>query len=116
MTNIKQGDIWLIDFNPVIGSEMKKLRPAIVLNRNFDIGLDLKIVVPLTSWKSAFKDIWWLHRIKASKKTGLDKDSGANCYQIRCVSDLRFEKKLGIAANEDLDIIADIIWLCIEPD
>jgi mRNA interferase MazF len=31
---MKQGEIWLINLNPSVGAEIKKTRPAIVVNDN----------------------------------------------------------------------------------
>ncbi len=28
----KRGDVWLIDFDPSVGAEIRKLRPAVVIN------------------------------------------------------------------------------------
>jgi mRNA interferase MazF len=28
----KRGEIWLVDFEPTIGSEIKKIRPALVIS------------------------------------------------------------------------------------
>lgn len=110
---IKQGEIWLVDFNPTIGDEMKKMRPAVVINGNFALGLDLKIVVPITSWRKDFEKIWWLYKFNSIDHPGLETESGANCYQIRCVSDKRFIKKLG-SCPDDIEEIIAIAQNCLE--
>lgn len=102
----KQGDICLIDFNPTIGDEIKKIRPAIILSGDFAVGLDLKIVAPITSWKADFEKVWWLFKLEPSKKNGLDAESAVNCFQMRCVSVERIVKKLGNAAEELENIVA----------
>lgn len=106
MKNILQGDIWLVDFNPTIGDEIKKIRPALVLNGNFATGLDLKIVAPITTWNNDFHKIWWLYKLVSNSSNGLEVNSAVNCYQIRCVSDIRFIKKLGDCGLELEEIIA----------
>ncbi|MBX3043925.1 MAG: type II toxin-antitoxin system PemK/MazF family toxin [Candidatus Kapabacteria bacterium] len=102
----KQGDICLIDFNPTIGDEIKKIRPAIIINGDFAVGLELKIVAPITSWKNDFEQIWWLVNLKPSKINGLDNESAVNCYQLRCVSTERIIRKIGYEINELENIIA----------
>lgn len=102
----KQGDICLIDFNPTIGDEIKKIRPAIIINGDFAVGLELKIVAPITSWKNDFEQIWWLANLKPSKINGLDTESAVNCYQLRCVSTERIIRKIGYEINELENIIA----------
>lgn len=51
---MKQGEIWMINLNPTVGAEMKKLRPAIIVNDNALGKLPLKVIVPLTDWKDKF--------------------------------------------------------------
>ena len=48
---MRQGEIWLINLDPTIGAEIRKTRPAIVVNDNNPGKLPLKIIVPLTDWK-----------------------------------------------------------------
>ena len=45
--SMKQSEIWLINLDPTIGAEIKKTRPAIVVNDNSLGKLPLKIIVPL---------------------------------------------------------------------
>jgi len=48
---MKQGEIWLINLNPSIGAEIKKTRPALIVNDNSLGKLPLKVIVPITDWK-----------------------------------------------------------------
>lgn len=105
-TEFHQGDICLIDFNPTIGDEIKKIRPAIIINGDFAVGLDLKIAAPITSWKSDFEKIWWLVKLKPTTKNGLNTESAVNCYQLRCVSVERIVKKIGCEISELENIVA----------
>jgi mRNA interferase MazF len=101
-----QGDICLVDFNPTIGDEITKIRPAVIISGDFSTGLGLKIVVPVTNWKSEFEKIWWLFRLLPTKQNGLDKESAVNCFQMRCVSDKRIIRKIGSAGKDIEEIIA----------
>ncbi|TAL68664.1 MAG: type II toxin-antitoxin system PemK/MazF family toxin [Bacteroidetes bacterium] len=103
---IKQGDICLVDFNPTLSDEIKKIRPAIIINGDFAIGLDLKIVAPITTWKNDFEKIWWLYKLVPNKQNGLNVKSAVNCYQIRCISIERIVRKLGNESKELEEIIA----------
>ena len=47
----KRGEVWLIDFDPTVGAEIRKVRPAVVLTVPGVGRLPLQIVVPLTEWK-----------------------------------------------------------------
>ncbi len=43
-----RGEVWRVNFEPRQGSEMRKVRPAVVINDNRIGLLLLKIVVPIT--------------------------------------------------------------------
>ena len=45
---MKQGEICLINLDPTIGAEIKKRRPAVIVNDNSLGKLPLKIIVPIT--------------------------------------------------------------------
>ena len=41
----QRGEIWLIDFEPTIGSEIKKIRPALVISSDAINKLPIKVEV-----------------------------------------------------------------------
>jgi len=99
---MKQGEIWLINLDPTIGAEIKKTRPAIIVNDNAIGKLPLKIIVPLTDWKDKYEIAPWMVKIVPDKKNKLTKNSSADCFQIRSLSEKRFVKKIGIIEQEIL--------------
>jgi len=50
----KRGEIWLVNFNPTIGAEIKKVRPAVVISSDAVGQLPIKLIAPITDWKSYF--------------------------------------------------------------
>jgi mRNA interferase MazF len=102
---MKQSDIWLINLDPTIGAEIKKTRPAIIVNDDSFGKLPLKIIVPITDWKERYEIAPWMIKIEQNKMNGLTKDSSADCFQIRSISEDRFIKKLGIASESIMDEI-----------
>jgi mRNA interferase MazF len=92
---MKQNDNWLINLDPTMGAEIKKTRPAIVVNDNALGKLLLKIIVPLTDWKDHYKIAPWMVKVDPSQQNGLSKISSIDCFQIRSVSENRFLTKLG---------------------
>lgn len=97
---MKQSDIWLINLEPTIGAEIKKVRPAIIVNDNAIGKLPLKVIVPLTDWKDNYAIAPWMVKILPDNKNGLTKVSAADCFQMRSISDKRFVKILGKVNNE----------------
>ena len=50
----KRGEIWLVNFDPTIGAEIKKTRPAFVVSSNAIAKLPIKLIAPITDWKPYF--------------------------------------------------------------
>jgi len=92
---MKQGEIWLVSLDPTIGSEIKKTRPAIIVNENTIGKLPLKIIVPLTDWKERYSEAPWMVKIEPDKHNKLTKQSSADCFQIRSVAEERCITKIG---------------------
>lgn len=97
---MKQGEIWLINLDPTIGAEIKKTRPAIIVNDNELGKLPLKIIVPLTDWKDKYKIALWMVCVLPDSTNKLAKKSAADCFQVRSVSKDRFVKKIGNVSKE----------------
>jgi mRNA interferase MazF len=109
-----RGDVWLVEFDPVKGDEIKKNRPAVVISTDAFNPLKTKLVVPLTSWQEKFANAQWMVKIIADAGNGLEHDSAADALQLRCVSYQRFISKLGMVPAPILDEIAAAIAIVIE--
>jgi mRNA interferase MazF len=46
-----RGEVWDIRFDPSVGAEIQKIRPAVVISLDSIGRLPLRIVVPITEWK-----------------------------------------------------------------
>ena len=92
---MKQGEIWLINLDPTVGAEIKKTRPAIIVNDDNVGRLPLKIIVPLTDWKDRYKIAPWMVKIMPDNITQIYKPSAADCFQVRSISEKRFIKRIG---------------------
>jgi mRNA interferase MazF len=47
---MRQGEIWEINLSPTVGAEIKKNRPAVIINDDAIGILPLRIIVPITKW------------------------------------------------------------------
>jgi mRNA interferase MazF len=108
-----RGEIWLVNFDPAVGGEIRKLRPAVVISVNAVGRLPLRLVVPLTDWKPSFVSLPWFVEIPAISATGLAKDPGADAFQIKSVSLARFARRLGMVSTAQTDAIASAVALCV---
>ncbi len=114
--NIKQGEIWLVKFFPKVGSEMSKIRPAIVVSHN-EIGrLPLKTIVPITNWKTNYARYPWMIQIADTNVNGLTKISAIDCFQVKNFADERFMEKSGVVDCTIIKQIHSTIVKCFDPD
>jgi mRNA interferase MazF len=109
----RRGEIWLIDFDPAVGAEIQKVRPAVIISMNAIGRLPLRLIVPITDWKPQYAGYPWFVEIPASSDNGLAKHSGADAFQTKSVSQARFIRRLGQVTNDQLDEIASAIALCV---
>ncbi|HEB9286337.1 type II toxin-antitoxin system PemK/MazF family toxin [Campylobacter coli] len=93
---VKYGELWIADFEPQVGEEIAKKRPALILSNNlFNSNQKLVFVVPLTTWQDKFyKGIWFL-KIDKNATNNLNVDSAINCSQIKSFSKDRLIEKIG---------------------
>ena len=112
-TQPRRGEIWSVKFDPSLGAEMKKIRPAVVVNVPEVGRLPLCIVVPITGWDERYENLPWHTKLKATTDTGLEKESSADAFQVKSISTTRFVKKLGTVTAQQLENIVAGVALCI---
>lgn len=108
-----RGEIWMVNFDPAVGAEIQKLRPALVVSVDAIGRLPLRMVVPITDWKASYAHYPWFVPIPADADNGLTKDSGADAFQTKSVSLARFVRLVGIVTTPQLDAVAAAIALCV---
>ncbi|MBJ7899087.1 MAG: type II toxin-antitoxin system PemK/MazF family toxin [Cyanobacteria bacterium RI_101] len=91
----KRGEIWLINFDPTVGAEIKKVRPAVVISSDSVGKIPIKLIAPITDWKTYFSQNLWHIKIESDSTNGLSKDSAIDTLQLRGVDLQRFIRKLG---------------------
>ena len=105
---IKRGDVFWVSFDPSIGGEIKKKRPAVVVSTDkANPYLNRAAVVPLSSKIS---------RIYPSEAriSFQDKESKAMADQIRTISKGRLISKIGSLPLEEMEKIENKIKLFLE--
>ena len=106
---MKQGDIWQIGLDPTVGAEMKKIRPALIINADTLGKLPLKIITPITDWKENYGDYPWMVKIIPTEQNGLTKASAVDCFQIRSVSVERLITHIGFVETEIINQVQEAI-------
>lgn len=110
----RRGEIWRVGFDPTVGSEIRKTRPAVTISSDAVGSLPVRLVVPFTGWRSHFEDNLWHVQIPPTEQNGLDKKSAADALQARSVDTARFSEKLGRMYPPRLEEIVTAVALVIE--
>ncbi len=111
---MRRGEVWLINLNPTVGAEIRKTRPAIIVSGD-EIGLlPLKVIVPVTDWKERYEEVVWMTKIESNEENGLTKDSAADAFQVRSVSQERFIKRLGVISDDLLEEITEALAIVLK--
>jgi len=98
---INRGDIFLVDFNPTIGSETKKVRPAAVVSNNINnLHAPIVSVAPLTS---NVKRVYSFEVKVDAEQGGLSSFSKIMLNQTRAVGKVRLFKKIGTLPDAIMD-------------
>ncbi len=89
---MKRFEVWLVNLDPTIGSEIKKTRPAVIVSPDeLNEHLQTVVVVPLTTGKA------YPFRV-ATKVQG--KSGVAAVDQIRTVDKRRLVKRIGLLSKK----------------
>ncbi len=97
-----RGEIWLINLDPTVGAEIRKTRPAVIINDDAVGILPLKVVVPITEWKDRYRVAPWMARLEPNPTNGLKKSSAADAFQVRSVAQQRFAQRIGTVSENQL--------------
>lgn len=114
--NIKQGEVWEVEFFPHRGSEIGKKRPAVVISHDMIVRLPLKTIVPITQWAKNYENYPWMLAIESSTSNGLKKSSAVDCFQVRNFSTGRFIEKIGIIDQDFLKKIHQTVIKTLNPE
>ena len=113
---MKQAEIWEINLSPTIGAEIKKKRPAVIVNDDAIGILPLKVIVPITAWKDRYQGAIWMVRIEPDLENKLKKISAIDTFQIRSVSTKRLIRKIGSVSSKVLDEVKTAVKAVVDAD
>ena len=103
MASIRRGEIFLVNFDPTIGSEAKKTRPAVVVSN--DLNNTHSPIVSISPITSNVTRVYSFEVDVPAGTAGLKVRSKIMVNQTRAVDKIRLLKKLGQLPAE---MIADV--------
>lgn len=102
---MKRGEVWWVNFDPAIGGEIRKQRPALILSNDAsNLHLNRLQVVPLTSQTGRL--------YPSETHVQLDGEQRkAMADQLTTASRARFAGKIGVLSAEDLAAVERVVRL-----
>ena len=113
MIQPKRGDIYLVNFDPTLGAEIRKTRPALILQN--DIANKYSPVTIVAAISSKFDDPLYPTEvlISAKARTGLAVDSVVLLNQIRTVDKKRLAKQLGTLSSAKMEEVNQALRISV---
>lgn len=90
----KRGEVWLVNFDPTVGSEIRKTRPAAILQN--DVGNRWSPITIVAVVTSQFTEPLYPTEVRVRRpEGGLTEESVILLNQIRSIDKQRLVKRLG---------------------
>jgi mRNA interferase MazF len=109
----KRGEVYLVDFEPAKGAEIKKTRPALVIQN--DVANRYSPITIIAAITSHFDAKLYPTEVLVKKpEGGLTADSVVLLNQIRSIDKARLVKRLGTAKPETMEKVEDALRISLE--
>lgn len=108
----RRGDIFLVDFDPSIGSEIKKVRPALIVQNNIDNEYSPLVIVAAITSKFGEK-LYPTEVFIRAAESGLGRDSVVQLNQIRSIDKQRLVRRVGSVGENTLSLVDKSILLSL---
>jgi mRNA interferase MazF len=108
----RRGEIYLVGFDPTVGREIRKTRPAVVIQN--DISNQYSPITIVAAISSQFSDPPFPREVVIEpEESGLPKRSAIIVNQIRSVDRLRLQKRLGRLSAPSLERLDQAIGISL---
>lgn len=104
---MQKGDLVLVDLEPTIGAEMNKTRPCLIISPDeMNNVLRTVQIAPVTSVE---RELPTRIFIKATRGSGLDKDSYVVLDQLKTIDKKRVMRSIGRISNYELEEVCETL-------
>jgi mRNA interferase MazF len=108
----RRGEIYLVNFDPTVGAEIQKTRPALVIQN--DIANEHSAITIVAAISSKFdENLYPTEVLISASSSGLLKDSVVLLNQIRSIDRQRLIRRLGKASDETMNAIDRAIQISL---
>ncbi len=111
---MKRGDIYYVDFEPSVGAEIKKKRPALIISCD-EANKHLRTVTVIP-FSSKVKRVYPFEVFIKKEDCGLNVDSKLKITQMRVVDKTRLKEYIGSLGEDILDEVVKSIKLHLAMD
>ena len=109
MASIKRGEVFLVNFEPTLGAEAKKNRPAVVVSN--DINNAHSPLVSISPITSNVTKVYSFEVEILPREGGLRTRSKVMVNQTRTVDKIRLMKRLGQLSETSMNIVNEALKL-----
>ena len=105
---MNRGEVWLVDFEPSVGGEIQKTRPAVIVSNDAaNRALNRVQVIPISSKIETVYPAEALVTVKGQPRKAM-------ADQLATVSKLRLKRRVGVLSPKDMQRVEGAIRLQLD--
>lgn len=106
-----KGTIVEVEFDPQVGAEIKKTRPALIISNNY-LNKQLPVITVVPIRGSLELALPFMHILYYDLKNGLTKDSFADVCQLKSIDKKRVKRIVGkVSLNDLAEVISSLDYV-----
>jgi mRNA interferase MazF len=109
-SNYRLGSIWLVNFDPSIGTEIRKTRPAMIISATVFNQRRKVTVLPITSSSLDSRLLPVVVPLEPDENNGLNTDSFIVCIDPMTFDKQRLIKRLGVLNLDEIRQVQSILY------
>jgi mRNA interferase MazF len=106
--------VWLVNFDPTVGAEIQKTRPALIIQN--DVGNRVSPITIVAAITSTFKRVYPFQVRVPAGDAGLEVASVVTLNQIRSIDRQRLIRRLGVLPKELVEAVDEAILVSLGVD